>query len=68
MLISFADYNKYTYEFLWCGLFALVIVFFFKGRATNDAIANTWNQAVAKSISANFAQIGTLKDPSVALE
>lgn len=62
------DYSRYTYEFYWCGAFALVIVFFFKGRSTNDTIANTWNKAVAESISSNFAHIGTLKDPSLALE
>ena len=62
------DYNKYTYEFCWCGVFSLLIVLFFKGRSQNDQIANTWNKGVAEAISANFAHIGTMKDPSLALE
>lgn len=63
-----ADYTKYTYEFYWCMFFVLTIIVFFKGRSSNDAIANTWNKAVAESISSNFAHFGTLKDPSLALE
>ena len=62
------DYTKYTYEFYWVGLFAITIAVFFKGRATNDHIANTWNKAVAESVSSNFAHFGTMKDPSLALE
>jgi len=62
------DYSKYTYEFYWCGFFAVTILVFLKGRAANDDIANTWNKAVADSVSSNFSHFGTLKDPSLALE
>ncbi len=60
--------TKYTYEFYWVCLFLATLVFFFKGRASNDAIANTWTKAVAETISSNFAHFGIMKDPSLALE
>jgi hypothetical protein len=62
------DYGKYTYEFYWCFVFTLMILFFIKGRSANDAIASAWIKGVAESVSANFAHFGTLKDPSLALE
>lgn len=62
------DVNKYTYEFYLCCLFLATIVFFFKGRSSNDHIANTWTKAVAETLSSNFAHFGIMKDPSLALE
>jgi len=64
----FIDYAKYTYEFYWCLVFTLMILVFIKGRSANDTIANAWSKGVAEAISANFAHIGTLKDPSLALD
>jgi len=60
--------ENYTYEVYWGLFFVLTILVFFKGKSSNDSIANTWNKAVAESISSNFAHFGTLKDPSLALE
>lgn len=61
-------FSKYTYEFYWCGLFACAIIFFFRGRSANDALAKKYNKGIAEAISSNFAHFGTQKDPSLALE
>lgn len=53
------DYTKYTYEFMWCGILSVAIVFFIKGRSANDNIANGFNKGIAEAISSNFAHFGT---------
>jgi hypothetical protein len=62
------DYNKYTYEFMWCGILSIAFIFFIRGRSVNDSIANTFNKGIAEAISSNFAHFGTYKDASLALE
>ncbi len=62
------DYSRYTYEFYWCGLFGFAIMFFLKGRSSNDSIATAFNKGIADVISSQFAHFGTQKDPSLALE
>jgi hypothetical protein len=64
----YIDFNKYTYEFMWCGVLSVAIMFFIKGRSANDAIANGFNKGIAEAISSNFAHFGTQKDPSLSLE
>jgi hypothetical protein len=67
-LKRYIDFNKYTYEFMWCGVLSVAIMFFIKGRSANDAIANCFNKGIAEAISSNFAHFGTQKDPSLSLE
>ena len=64
----YIDYSRYTYEFYWVGLFLFAIIFFFKGRSTNDHVATTFNKGIADVISSQFSHFGTQKDPSLALE
>jgi hypothetical protein len=44
---------------MWCGIISVAIIFFIKGRSTNDAIANGFNKGIAEVISSNFAHFGT---------
>lgn len=64
----YVDFNKYTYEFMWIGIFIVAIVWFIRGRSANDTIANAFNKGIAEAISSNFAHFGTQKDASLALE
>jgi hypothetical protein len=58
-LKRYIDFNKYSYEFMWCGIFTISLIFFIKGRSTNDTIANNFNKGIAEVISTNFAHFGT---------
>jgi len=44
---------------MWCGIFTISLIFFIKGRSTNDTIANNFNKGIAEVISTNFAHFGT---------
>jgi hypothetical protein len=67
-ILTHLDYSRYTIEFFICGFFAITIIFFLKGRSSNDELATRYNKGIADAISSNFAHFGTQKDPSLALE
>ncbi|CDW86415.1 UNKNOWN [Stylonychia lemnae] len=60
--------QKYNYEALWIVVFIVAILMFFKGRGSNDALAQEWKKACSQVISQNFAHFGVSKETSTSME
>lgn len=53
---------------MWGIVFFVTFFVFFKGRSSNDNLAQQWKRACSEAISSNFAHFGVTKEPSTNLE